>query len=87
MMTRRETMLAAIMATPAQAQTKPEDKKMYDDILKAAMEAKRGVTFYVQGQTIGGGVTKIGDGWVEVRNQTHSRVVIRLDRVDAIAMP
>lgn len=40
----------------------------------------------MRGQTIGGAVTKIGPDYVEVRNQTHSRIVIKLDSIDALAM-
>lgn len=84
MMTRRCIVgLAALMIAPAEAQ---EKKSMFDDLFKASMETKRGLTFYVKGQTIGGGVTKIGEGFVEVRNQTHSRIVIRIDSIDAVAM-
>jgi hypothetical protein len=42
--------------------------------------------FYVKGQTIGGAVTKIGTDYVEVKNQTYSRIIIRFDSIDAIAI-
>ena len=43
---------------------------------------------YVNGQTIGGGVTRIEPGqWVELRNQTYGKIIVRIDRIDAIAAP
>jgi hypothetical protein len=85
-MTRRQTFaLAALLAAPAVA-AKQEETPMFDDLIKASMENKKGLTFYVKGQTIGGAVTKIGNGFVDVRSQQYSRVVIKLDSVDAVAM-
>lgn len=57
------------------------------ELLKASQRDKKGLTFHVGGQTIGGLVVKApGDGTVEVRNQEFGRIVIRLDRVDAVAI-
>ncbi|WP_395702420.1 hypothetical protein [Aquabacterium sp.] len=43
---------------------------------------------YVGGQAIGGAVVKIEPGQsVELRSQQYSKIVVRLDRIDAIAMP
>jgi len=48
---------------------------------------KKGLTFYVKGQTISGVVVRvIGADAVEVRNQTFSRIIIRLDSIDALAI-
>lgn len=42
--------------------------------------------FYVNGQAIGGAVTKIGDDdFIEVRNQQYGRILIRLEQIDALA--
>lgn len=59
---------------------------MYEELLKTSLESKKGLTFYVKGQTIAGVVTKIAEGWVEARSQQFSKIVIRLDMVDAITM-
>lgn len=60
----------------------------FRELLELSQREKKVLTFYVVGQTIVGYVTKVleGDGSVEVRNQTQSRVVIRLDRVDGVGM-
>lgn len=57
------------------------------ELLKLSQEQKKGLTFYVDGRTIGGYVVKAaGDGTVEVRNQEFGRILIRLEEVSAIAM-
>lgn len=56
--------------------------------LNAALQDKRGITVYVAGQAIGGAVTRIEAGqWVEMKNQTSGRIIVRIDRIDAIAAP
>jgi hypothetical protein len=59
-----------------------------EDAFNAALASKRGVTLYVNGQTIGGAITKIEPGqYVELRNQEFGRIVVRWDRIDGIALP
>jgi hypothetical protein len=59
-----------------------------EQALTAAQQDKRGITLYVSGQTIGGGVTRIEPGqWVELKNQTSGKIIVRIDRIDAIAAP
>ncbi len=59
----------------------------YQELLDLSQNENKGLTFYVNGQTIPGLVTKvIGEEAVEVRNQIHDRLIIRLDRIDAIAL-
>ena len=71
------------LATEARGSKTPD---AYQALLKESLEKKFGLTFYLNGATVPGVVTKIGDdGFVEVRNQEHGRIIIRMDRVDAIA--
>jgi hypothetical protein len=58
----------------------------FRELLELSQQTRKGLTFYVGGQTIPGYVIRILDagGAVEVGNQTQSRVVIRLERVDAV---
>ena len=59
-----------------------------EQALNVALHDKRGITLYVNGQTIAGAVTRIEPGqWVELRNQQHGRILVRLDRIDGIAAP
>ncbi len=59
----------------------------FQELIDQSLKDKKGLTFFIKGQTIGGAVTKqIGPEIVEVRNQTYSRIIIRLDQVDAVAI-
>ncbi len=59
----------------------------WDALLQLSLKEKKGLTFFVNGQTIPGIVTIIiGDEAVEVKNQTHDRIIIRLESVDAVAL-
>src|SRR5262249_45066559 len=60
----------------------------FQELLELSQRDKKGLTFYVNGQTIPGVVTKIlgSGGEIEVRNQLSGRIILRLDRIDAIAL-
>jgi len=65
-----------------------EPAKGLEDALQSALQSKRGITVYVNGQAIGGAVTRVESGaWVELRNQEFGRIVVRWDRIDGIAVP
>jgi hypothetical protein len=69
-------------ATPADA------LRGIEQALNAAQQDKRGITVYVSGQAIGGAVTRVEPGqWVELKNQTASKIIVRIDRIDGIAAP
>ena len=55
-------------------------------LLTTAQQDKRGITLYVNGQTVAGAVVRVEAGqWVELRNQQASRIIVRLDRIDGVA--
>lgn len=56
--------------------------------LEESKSAKKGITFYVNGNTINGYVVNINkdNGTIEVRNQTTSKILIFVDKVDAIGL-
>ena len=57
----------------------------FQELFDYSQKEKKGLTFFVQGQTIAGVVTKmVGEDAIEVRNQTSNRIIIRLDRIDAV---
>ena len=61
----------------------PEIKKYLDE----SQQTKKGLTFYINGNTVNGYVKRIvDDRTVEVKNQSSSKVLVVLDRLDAIAM-
>jgi len=55
-------------------------------LVREAQDAKRSVTFFLEGHTVAVLVTGVPDeGTVEGRNREHERVLIRLDRVAPVA--
>lgn len=58
----------------------------FRELLDRSEKERKGLMFYVKGQIIPGVVVKVGAGTVEVRNQTHGRIIIRLDSIDAVAI-
>ena len=81
--------LAALTITLASGAASAADAaRGIEQALAAAQQDKRGITLYVSGQAIGGAVTRIEPGqWVELKNQTSSKVIVRIDRIDGIAAP
>jgi hypothetical protein len=60
---------------------------MFKDLLELSLNEKRGLTIFVKGQTIAGGVTKIiGTEAIEIRSQMYSRAIIRIESIDAVAV-
>jgi len=84
-------LIAAACAGPLHAQGTGAPRELviqaYQELFAQSQKDKRGLMFYVKGQQIGGAVTRvIGNDAVEVRNQTHSRIIIRIDQIDAVAI-
>ena len=59
---------------------------MFKSILEASQNEKKGLTLYVKGQAIPGLVLKIDAETVEMRSREYSRIVVRIDSIDAAAM-
>ena len=84
----RTILLAMFLAGATVTASAAEPSKALEEAFNAALASKRGVTLYVNGQTIGGAITKIEPGkFVELRNQEFGRIVIRWESFDGIAMP
>lgn len=54
-------------------------------LLKKSLEAKSGLQFYVDGQTIGAYVLDVQPDVIIVANREFSRIVIKKASIDAIA--
>lgn len=77
--------LAVGTAAIASAATAPQG---IEQALNAALQDKRGITVSVSGQAIAGAVTRVEPGqWVEMKNQTSGKIIVRMDRIDGIAAP
>lgn len=81
--------LAALVMTLACAGASAADAAHgLEQALNVAQQDKRGVTLYVGGQVISGAVTRVEPGqWVELKSQSASRIIVRIDRIDGIAAP
>ena len=71
---------AVVQAEPGTA------KEAFLELFTMSQQEGKGLVFYAGGQTIPGVVTRvIGDDAVQVKNREYSRIVLRLDRIDAVA--
>ena len=56
-------------------------------LIDLSLNEKRGLTFFLPGQTVVGIVTEvIGTEAVVARSQTYSKIIIRLEKVLAVAI-
>jgi len=78
--------LAVALLAPALAQEKPKAGSAFQDLFDQSMKEKKGLTLYVEGQVIGGGVTKVGAETVELRSQEFSKIVVRIEAIEAAAI-
>ncbi len=80
--------LALVLVMAAAGAAAADAIKGIEQALVAAQQDKRGITVYVAGQTIAGAVTRVEPGqWVEMKNQTSGKIIVRIDRIDGIAAP
>lgn len=79
--------MAAATTVHSQDEAAPTDAaSAYQALFDASRDNKRGLTLYVDGATVNGYVVRmIGRDAVELRSQQHDRIVVKLDRIDAIA--
>lgn len=75
---------AVYAATAATASAAESDAMR--DLLTTSAKEKKGVVLYVKGSQIPMLVTHIDLAYVEGRNQEKSRIVVRIDQIDAAAM-
>jgi hypothetical protein len=56
------------------------------ELLEISQNEKKGVMLYVKGQSLAGAVTKLTADTVELRSREYSRIVVRIESIDAAAM-
>ena len=84
----RQVLVATALLASALTAVAADANRAIEEVLVAAQQAKRGINLYVNGQVIGGAVVRIESGaFVELRNQEFGRIVVRLERIDGVAMP
>ena len=88
-MTRREAVvIIGFGASIAGFSQKNEGKGMehFRELFEMSQKENKGLTFWVAGQTVGGGVIKFNAETVEVKSQQYRRVIIRIAAIEAVAM-
>lgn len=81
------TSLIAAPASFAQTPANALAPAAVEEIFNQSLNHKKGMTIYIDGQVINGVfVKRLDANTIEVRNQTYSRIIIRVDRIDAIAL-
>ena len=59
----------------------------YEELFNLSLSQKRGLSVYVGGQVVVGVfVKRIDANTIELRSQQFAKIIVRLDRVDAIAL-
>jgi hypothetical protein len=85
-MTRRAHITGLAAALAAGSIVVGKDNDTMRELLESSQNEKKGVMLYVKGQSIGGLVVKIAGEIVELRSREYSRIVVRIDSIDAVAM-
>ena len=80
-------LLSGLITGNTVATAQSQSGQAFRELLERSEKEKKGLTFFVRGQTISGIVVKFaGADAVEVRNQTFSRIIIKLESIDALAI-
>lgn len=85
-MTRRTCFTAFAAAFAADSILSGKETNTMREILESSQNEKKGVMLYMKGQTIGGLVVKLTADTVELKSREYSRIVVRIDAIDAAAM-
>lgn len=80
-------LFAMTETTLAQSASGALSSTAVEEVLNQSLTQKKGMAIYIGGQLINAiFVKRIDANSIEVKNQTHGRIIIRMDRVDAIAI-
>ena len=77
--------LIALLAVVASSPARAASGDPFEQVLNASLNDKKGVLVYVDGQTIPGRVTKVDSESVELSSREYARIVVRRDRINAVA--
>ena len=84
----RQTLMSLALVLASTATLAADVANGIEQALASAQQDKRGIVLYVGGQTVAGAVTRVEPGkWVEMRSQQWGKIVVRLERIDAVAAP
>ncbi len=73
--------LTVLAASPAWASGDP-----FAELLEASLKERKGVLVYLKGQAVAGRVTRLTESAVELTSREYTRIVIRRETIDGVAM-
>jgi len=85
-MTRRTCLTVFAASLAADSTLIGKDSDAVRELLEASQNEKKGIILYLKGQSIGGIVVKIAGETVELKSREYTRIVVRVDAIDAVAM-
>jgi hypothetical protein len=85
-MTRRTCLTVLTTVVAADSLLIGKENDAMKELLETSQNEKKGITLYVKGQSIAGGVVRIAGDVVELKSREFSRIVVRIDAIDAAAM-
>ena len=78
------TVFAASLAADSTLVGKDNDAMR--ELLEASQNEKKGIMLYLKAQSISGIVVKTTSETVELKSREYTRIVVRVDAIDAAAM-
>src|SRR5262245_58878575 len=87
-MTRRSQLklLGATLMVGAGAPLIGKESQSMKELFEASQNEKKGLMVWVKGQGIPGVVVKITADAIEMRSREYSRIVVKIDSIDAAAL-
>ena len=77
--------LLSVFASADEREESAMNPTNFQQMFEISRSEKKGLVLFVQGQTIPGLVTAYSDELVELRSQQYDRIVVRIERIDAMA--
>ena len=84
-MTRRQAVEIGFGAAFANT-SEGKGMELFKEMFEWSLKEGKGLTFWVSGQMIGGGVVKFNADTVEVKSQQYRRVIIKISAIEDVAM-
>lgn len=83
----RSALVSAALIVVAPATLADSASDAIVELLEASQRDKKAVTLYVDGQVLAGRVVRLGGkDFVEIASREFSRILVRLDKVNAVAV-
>ena len=85
-MTRRTHITLLASAITAGSCVFGKDNETMRELFEASQKDKKGLMLYVKGQAIPGVVVNVSDVFIELRSREYSRIMVKIDSIDAVAL-